>query len=97
VLPLLGVFTLLSIAYLTLVLRAQHVDAWRVPLAAPLFRWVVTGWVGQLIGMAVAMIVAVWAPIVGLVVAVATGTVVSVVLSFTAPSGYRAWRARPGL
>ncbi len=97
VLPLLAVFTLLSLTYLALLLRAQHVRAWRVDVPGGLFRWVVLGWGGQLAGMALAMMLAVWMPIAGLVVALLTGTIVSVVLSFVAPPGYTKWRARPGL
>lgn len=97
VLLLLAVFTLLSVAYLALLLRAQHEQAWRVNVPAGLFRWVVVGWSGQLSGMALAMTLAVWIPIAGLVVALLTGTIVSVVLSVVAPSGYTKWRSRPGL
>ena len=97
VLPLLAVFLVLSSAYLALVLRAQRVEAWRVPVPDGLYAWLVAGWVGQVAGVAAAMAVAVWLPVGGLVVAVATGTVVGVTLSFVAPRRYREWRSRPGL
>ncbi len=97
VLPLLAVFTLLSCAYLALLVRAHHVGAWRARLHPSLFRWVVIGWIGQLAGMGMATTVAVWVPVAGLVLAVATGTIVGVALAIVAPDGYRRWRGRPGL
>ena len=97
VLALIGVFLATSVVFIAILLRAQQVAAWRTPPSRQLFRWLILGWVGQLGGMTLAMVATVWAPLAGLVIAVATGTVVGGLLSILGPSSYRQWRARPGL
>jgi uncharacterized membrane protein len=97
VLPLITVFLAISVLFVVIILWAHHVQAWRQPPPQGVFPWLLGGWVGQIAGMSIAITVAVWVPLAGLVVAAATGWIVGFLLGVFAPSAYRQWRGRPGL
>jgi uncharacterized membrane protein len=90
VVPFAAVFVLLVTLFLALVVRAQRQGAWSRPMPAPLFTWVVAGFVVTLAMMGVSAVVAVWWPVAGLAV-LAGSNLPEVFLARRAPPGYRRW------
>lgn len=96
VLPFIGVFLAIAIVCLLMVLWVARVGAWRRTPEPEQFRWLVGGWLGDIAGMLIAMAVALWIPIAGLVVSALVGVTVGLLLGIFGPSGYRDWVERPG-
>jgi uncharacterized membrane protein len=91
VLPFITLFVLLHLLFLALLLRVQATLAWRFPLPPRLYPWLVLGWLAHLALMAVALLVALWWPVGGLVVAALSGTIVGVTMGVLAPAAYAEW------
>jgi uncharacterized membrane protein len=66
VLMFIGVFTLLSLLFLLLVLRAQRTGAWRDGVTDPHVHWMLGQWGSGILVLLVAALVALWQPVVGL-------------------------------
>lgn len=91
VLPFIGLFLALIGMNLAMVVHAQRVGAWRVPLPARLYRWVLGSWVAAFAGMLLALLVALVVPVGGLVVATLSGALVEPLIARRAPRGYADW------
>lgn len=91
VVPFIGLFVVLHVLFLAMLLRAQATAAWRMPIPRGLYPWLVAGWLGHLSLMLVALVVALWLPVAGLVVAAVSGTSVSLVTGRLAPPAYAEW------
>jgi uncharacterized membrane protein len=68
VIPFIALFLALSSVWLLFVLRAHHVGAWRRPLPAATFRWLVLEWGASLAALVVALLVALVHPLAALVI-----------------------------
>jgi uncharacterized membrane protein len=79
VLPFVALFVVLTGLCLAIILRARRLGAWRKPMPAELFGWILADWVAALSLTAVAFVVALWAPVAGLVV-LAIGPTAAVLL-----------------
>jgi uncharacterized membrane protein len=91
VVPFIGLFLVLSALWLGLVLRAHALGAWRRPMPPHLYPWLVADWLVHLAVLAIALLVAVWAPVAGLVVLTVASTVVGVTMQRVGPSERAAW------
>lgn len=91
VLPFIAVFLVLHGVFLAMIARAHAQQAWRSPLSATMYRWVRLGWSTALAGMALALLVALWTPVAGLVVAALHSTVTDRFITRRAPPGYVDW------
>ncbi len=91
VIPFIVLFIVLHGVFLALVARAHAQQVWRWPLSRTMYRWVRLGWLAALAGMAIALLVALWIPVAGLVVAALHGAVTDRVIVHRAPSGYGDW------
>ncbi len=58
----------LNIALLLLAMRAQKVNAWRIPITLPFYYWLLAMFVMGVVVLLVAMILSIWFPIVGLAI-----------------------------
>jgi hypothetical protein len=58
----------LNVALLLLAMRAQKVDAWRMPIDRPFYYWLLAMFVMGIVVLLVAMILSIWFPIVGLAI-----------------------------
>jgi hypothetical protein len=56
-----------------------------------LYPWLVLGWLAHVALMLVALLVAIWWPIGGLIVAALSGTIVGVTMNALAPPAYADW------
>jgi uncharacterized membrane protein len=90
-LPFIGLFVVILALYLLMFVRAQQVGAWREPVPDGLFGWLVGYWLASIGGMMLALVVAIWMPIGGLVIAALSGTAVALVVARLAPPAYREW------
>jgi uncharacterized membrane protein len=90
VVPYLALLSLVAILHLLLLTRANAVNAWRRPMPARLFPWLLAGWgastVVALAGLATAFAV----PVAGLLLLVFTWPVEALV-AWRAPPSYRDW------
>jgi uncharacterized membrane protein len=90
VVPYLTVLSVVAVLHLALLIRAHRTDAWREPLPAGLFRWLVAGWGAStgvtLLALAIAFVV----PVAGLATLVLTWPAEAIV-AWRAPQGYREW------
>jgi uncharacterized membrane protein len=91
VIPFVGLFVVTISMFLLLLVRAQAVRAWRLPMPGGLYPWLVAGIAGQLVLMIVAVVVAVWAPVAALIIAALAGTLVGITMAVAAPHRYRDW------
>jgi uncharacterized membrane protein len=91
VLPFIGLFVFIGVLFLLLYWHAQRAGAWRRPWPERLSSWVLGGWGVLIGGLVVALIVAYFIPLAGLVIAALNGWVVTFVMSAIAPPGYRVW------
>ncbi len=91
VVPFILLFIALHCVFLAMVARAHGQQAWRWPLSATMYRWVRFSWLAAIAGMAVALLVALWVPVGGLVVATLNGVVTDRVIARRAPRGYTEW------
>lgn len=90
VVPYLGLINVISILHLVLLARANSTGAWRRPLPAQGFRWVLAIWGSSTAVTLVAFGVAFVWPVAGLVVAL-VGWPVSSMVERRAPAAYTAW------
>ncbi len=90
VLPFIALFLVLIGLSLVMVRHAQAVGAWRWPLTPTLFRWVQAGWLAAFAGLTVALLIAIWLPVGGLVAATLSGTA-EALIGRRAPRGYSEW------
>jgi uncharacterized membrane protein len=79
-LPFIGLFAILSAVWLLFVLRAHQVGAWRRPLDAATFRWLLLDWGATIATLLVALLVAVLHPL-GALVLVTVGSLVVTISS----------------
>jgi uncharacterized membrane protein len=91
VLSFIGLFLALHLLFLAMLVRAHATRAWRVVMPPRLYPWLVLGWLAHVSLMLVALLVALWSPIGGLVVAALSGTIVGVALGALAPPAYADW------
>lgn len=91
VVPFIGLFLALIGVTLTMVVHAHRAGLWRYPLSAGLYRWVRGSWIAAFAGMFVALLVALWLPVGGLVVATLSGALVEPSIARRAPRGYAEW------
>jgi uncharacterized membrane protein len=91
VLPFIGLFIFIGVVLLILYWRAQLSGAWLKPWPDRLSCWVLGGWAVLIGGLVLALVVAVFVPLVGLVMAALNGWVVTFVMAWIAPPGYRVW------
>ena len=91
VLPFISLFIVLQAVFLAMVARAHAQQAWRSPLSTTMYRWVRFSWLAAIAGMTLALLVASWVPIGGLVVATLHGVVTDSVIARLAPRGYTDW------
>jgi uncharacterized membrane protein len=90
VLPFITVFIILNLLYLWLMARAQRVGAWSDPMPPGLFPWLAGGLSVVILAMMVALLVAVWSPLGGLVL-LAISSLPERVLARRAPPDYGTW------
>jgi uncharacterized membrane protein len=91
VLPFIGLFFVLHLLFLAMLVRVHATRAWRFPIPPRLYPWLVLGWLAHVALMLLALLVALWWPIAGLVVAALSGTVVGVTMGVVAPAAYAEW------
>lgn len=91
VVPFVALFVVIHVLFLTLLIRAHALGAWRIPMPRGLYPWLVAGWLGHLALMVLALAVALAWPIGGLVLAAASGTAVGVTMAVLAPPAYAEW------
>jgi uncharacterized membrane protein len=91
VVPFVGLFAVLHVLFLAMLVRVQATGAWRMAVPPRLYPWLVLGWLAHLALMLLALLVALWWPIGGLVVAALSGTIVGVTMSLRAPPAYADW------
>lgn len=90
VIPFIAVFIVLIALYVFLMERAHRVGAWSSAMPDGLFPWLVTGFAVVLAAMVLALAVAVWWPVGGLVL-LAVSNLPERVVAHRAPAGYRDW------
>ena len=81
----------IGLVFPLLVLRAGQMGAWRKPMPIEVSTWVVRGWLANIGVMALALAVAAWVPVAGLVIAALSGTSVGIMMALIAPPAYRHW------
>jgi uncharacterized membrane protein len=81
-----AVYLLLALLFFGLMLRIRALGAWGGPPPSGLFMWW-GDWVVNIVMMVIALIVAFWAPVAGLVVLVLSSTVTGIAHAWLAPSG----------
>jgi uncharacterized membrane protein len=91
VLPFIALFMVLSMLWLALVLRAHAVGAWRSPMPAHVYPWLIADWLASIAALGVALLVAVAAPVAGLVVLAVASSVVALTMGRLGPTERRAW------
>jgi uncharacterized membrane protein len=90
VLLYLGLLTFIACMHLAMLARAQRVGAWREPLPAGLFGWLLGGWGASTGVTALALAVGAVVPVAGLVMLALTWPAEAVVARL-APVAYREW------
>jgi uncharacterized membrane protein len=90
VLPFTAIFLVLVLLFLWLVDHAHRRDAWAASFPARLYPWVVAGYAITAGAMGAAAVLAVWWPVIGLLV-LAASSIPEAVLARRAPPGYRDW------
>jgi uncharacterized membrane protein len=91
VLPFIGLFAILSLLSNGMILRAHRLGAWRHPLSRRLFRWIIIDWGTNVVILLACLAVAVWAPLVALVLLAAASTVSGATVTRLGPRERRAW------
>jgi uncharacterized membrane protein len=91
VIPFIALFMLLSLLFVTLMMRAQLLGAWDKPLPMSLFRWVLADWVSILGVYGACLLLAFWAPVVALVFLAVGSPLVGMTAARLAPRARRAW------
>lgn len=90
VVPYLGVLTLIAISFVLLLLRAHRVSAWRVTPPPGLFRWLLAGWGASAVVTLLALVVAFFVPVAGLILLVLNWPA-EAIIAHRAPEGYTTW------
>jgi uncharacterized membrane protein len=90
VMPYVAVLLTLTLLQTAMLIRANAVGAWRWPLPAGLFPWLLAGWGSSAAVMVVALALAAWQPVVALALLPLNG-IGELLLVRRAPAGYRAW------
>lgn len=90
VVPYLVLLSVVAILHLLLLARANAVDAWRRPMPAGLFPWLLAGWGASTIVTLSALAVSLLVPVAGLAVLALTRPVEALV-AWRAPASYRDW------
>jgi uncharacterized membrane protein len=91
VVSFIGLFLVLHLLFLALLVRAHATRVWRVAMPPRLYPWLVLGWLAHVAVMLVALLVALWWPVGGLIAAALSGTLVGVTMSVLAPAAYADW------
>lgn len=90
VVPYLTLLSIVAVIHLLMLARAQAVDAWRRPMPAGMFPWLLAGWgvwtFVTLVGFALAFLV----PVAGLLMLMLTWPIDALV-AWRAPANYRDW------
>jgi uncharacterized membrane protein len=84
-------FMVVTALYLSLLLRAQAVDAWLHPMEPRTFGWIAATWLAVIGSHVVVVLVALVSPIAALVVLASTGTVVGILMAWIAPKAVHEW------
>lgn len=90
VVPYLALLSVVALLHLLLLVRANAVNAWRHPMPAGMFAWLLAGWGASTGVTLLALGIAFVAPVVGLVLLPLTSAVEALV-AWRAPDGYRDW------
>jgi uncharacterized membrane protein len=91
VLPFIGLFAVLSMLSIAFILRAQQLGAWQRSMPDRLFRWVMVDWGVNLAVLLGCLSVALWAPLVGLLLLVVASAVHGLTVTRLGPVERRAW------
>jgi uncharacterized membrane protein len=91
VMPFIAVFLVLLVLFFVLLLRARAVQAWRRPPPPHLYPWLAGTWLANIGAMLLALLVAIWVPLLGLILAAISGTAVGVAMGILAPRAYADW------
>jgi uncharacterized membrane protein len=86
-----GLFTALTAVWLSLILRAQAVGAWRQPLPQSLLRWLLGDWLVSIGAMAVALAVTIGSPAAGLAVLAGASSITTLGMNRLGPAERRQW------
>ena len=90
VLPFIGVFLLLTVLFVLLMERVQHLSAWTPPMPDGLYPWVRAGYLSIAGVDAVALAVALAWPVAGLLL-LAVSSLPERLVAIRAPDGYARW------
>ncbi len=90
VVPYLVLLVLIAVVHLLLVLRAHQAQAWKSAMPARVFPWLLAGWGANAAVTLLAVVVAFFVPLAGLLLLLLTWPVEALV-AYRAPKGYRAW------
>ena len=90
VVPYLALLALVAIIHVLLLARAQSVEAWRHPLPAGLFPWLLAEWGATTFVTIAALVVALIVPLAGLAMMLLTWPIEALVTR-RAPAAYRNW------
>lgn len=90
VVPYLALLALIALVLVLLLLRAHTAAAWRVPPPDGLLRWLVAGWGSSAAVNLVALAVAFFVPVAGLLLLLLTWPIEAIVAHY-APDGYSDW------
>jgi uncharacterized membrane protein len=91
VLPFIGLFVVLSVLWVCLILRAHALDLWQRPMSDEVYRWLLADWVASISVAVAAFVVAIWAPVAGLVLIAIASATAGVVMSRLGPPERKAW------
>jgi uncharacterized membrane protein len=91
VLPFIGLFVVLSVLWVCLILRAHALDLWQRPMSDEVYRWLLADWVASISVAVAAFVVAIWAPVAGLVLIAIASAAAGVVMSRLGPAERKAW------
>lgn len=91
VLWFIGLFITLSVLWVCMILRAHALDLWQRPMSDEVYRWLLADWVASICVAIAAFVVAVWAPIAGLVLIALASVAVGVVMGRIGPAERKAW------
>lgn len=91
VLPFIAIFVALMAVFMALIGRVQRTGAWREVLNPRLFRWVIAGWWAELVGLLIALLVALAVPLAALALVALKSPLIAAFMSRRAPPGYADW------
>ncbi len=85
------IFMIVTGLYLSLLLRAQAIDAWLEPMHLRTFSWISGTWFAMLAGHTIVVLVALVQPVVAIVVLASIGTLAGFLMAWLAPKAYHDW------